>query len=176
MNINDLFQSAQGAEDTTQDFPDNLGPDELPHGTEVLCKIAWAQVKERPAKPAEDKGPAITFSTKLEVLEGEHAGGQFFDSIHLSGGDTSGNLTSGQESYNKRLFAKITAAGLDGNFFATNPSHEAIAKGLLGSKVRVKVQWQKPNAKGLVYLDNTTTWEPSDGSPTTGYVPSSKGF
>lgn len=177
MNINDMFQAAEGAEDSG--FADLLGPQDLPNGTEVLCEITFSKSKTRPAKG--DKGPGKTFSTKLKVIEPGHPanGGEFFDSMHLSGGDVSGNLTDGQLSYNKRLFAKITATGVGATFFASNPSDEAVAKAMLGSKVRVKVQWQTPNDKGQVFLDNTTTWAPVDGGGAGGYVPSSapvKGF
>lgn len=171
MNINEMFQAAESA-------PGQLGPDELPNGSEVLCEIVFSKAKTRAAKPNDDKGPGKTFSQKLKVIEPGHPaeGGEFFDSIHFSGGDLNGEMSDGQLAYNKRLFAKLTGAGLSAAFFASNPSDEAIAKALTGTKVRVKVQWQKQTAKQKEsgdnpFLDNTTTWSPVDGGGSGGYVP-----
>ena len=181
-NINDLFQAAEAAEDTGG-FADLLTHRELPTGTEVLCEITYCGAKTRPAK--DGKGPAKTFNSKLKVIEPGHQyeGGEFFDAIHLSGGDATGKLTDGQLGYNKRLFAKLQGAGLGAAFFGSNPSDEAIAKALVGCKVRVKLKWQAEDAQGRAFLDNTTTWSPVDvASSAGGYVPQgrpstpSKGF
>lgn len=165
-NINDLFQAAETADDSpTFENSPLLTHEELPEGTEVLCEIVWTDTHVR------DNG-GVTFSNKLEVLEGDHTGGAFFDSLHLSGG-TNGTLTPGQNAYNKRLFNKIKATGLDGAFFAASPSNEAIAKAMKGAKVVVKVRWQDEK-DGRVWLDNTTTWTPATPAATSGYTP--KGF
>jgi hypothetical protein len=170
-NINDLYNQAAGADDSA-DFPDNLTQAELPNGTVVSVEAVWTEAKTR-------TNGGKTFAAKFEVTEGEHKGGQFFDSIHLSNGDK-GKLTDGQQSYNKRLFAKLAGAGLDGAFFSTSPSDEAIATALKGTKLSIKVQWQKPNEKGEVWMDNTTTWSPIDAGGGGGYVPgvpaATKGF
>lgn len=178
MNINDMFQAAEAAPDENT----LLGPDELPTGTTVLCEIVYSGSKIRPAKEKDNKGAAPTFNSKLRVIEPGHPqeGGEFFDAIHLSGGDFQGVINDNQHAYNKRLFAKLQGAGLSAAFFGSSPSNEAISKALVGSKVRVTMQWQKPNKDGKVFLDNTTTWEPVDGGGG-GYVPSSapvnpKGF
>ena len=169
-NINEMFQASDEAPDTDT----LLGPDQLPTGTVVRCNIVYSKASMRAAKTEQDKGPGKTFLNKLEVTEGEFKGQSFFDSLHLSGGKLDGTFTDGQIGYNKRLFAKLTGAGLTKSFFAANPSDEAIAKALVAAKgdISVKVMWQAPNKDGKVFLDNTTTWSPIDESGGGGgYVP-----
>lgn len=170
-NINDMFQAADAASESGL-----LGPDALPTDTVVKCRIVFSQAKIRAANLEKDKGVAKTFNSKLEVIEPghPHEGGQFFDAIHLSGGDHEGEMSDGQLGYNKRLFGKLQGAGLTGQFFAGNPSDEAIAKALVGKEVIVKLQWQERTDKQKEtgqdpFLDNTTTWSPVDAAG--GYVP-----
>lgn len=168
MNINDLFQAAETAEDVS--YGDLLGPNELAEGAEVLCEIVYS-------KAGTTKKGAPSWTNKLKVLEGEYEGGEFFDSIYLSA-----NATDGGRSYNKRQFAKIGATGLGAQFFSSNPSAEAIAtamsggKGNPGKKVLVKVSWQKPDGFDSIQdaLDagervfGQHTWSPADSAPSGG--------
>jgi hypothetical protein len=164
-NINEMFQAAEGAKDDT-DFPDLLTPAQIPENTTLLCEISYS-------KPGTTKKGGKSFQQKLKVAEPGHEfeGGEVFDTLNFSAGDTDGNMSSGQLGYNKRLFAKLGGAGLDGQYFSASPSDEAISIALKGTKVLVKFRWQKPNDKGDVYLDNTTTWSPVGDGGGGGYVP-----
>jgi len=142
-NINEMFSKAQDAEDS-DDFPDLLGPDELPTGEDVLVEIVYS-------KAGETKKGAPSFTNKVKVLEGPHKDGEFFDSIYLS---------MHSHSHNKRCFAKLAATGLGADFFASNPSTEAIAAAVKGKQVTVNVKWQKPAADGKVWGDHS--WSPAD--------------
>ena len=134
-NINDMFQAAQGAADTS--FGDLLGADDMPDGLEVDCEIVYSKAGTT------SKG-APSWTNKLQITEGDLAGGEFFDSVYLSANQTDGGL-----SYNKRMFAKIQAAGLSAQFFASQPSAESIATALKGQKVRVRIKWQKQSAEDI---------------------------
>ncbi len=167
-----MFQQAKEVVST------DLGPDELPNGSEFTAKIAASSAKIR-------KNGGLSFNVKLEIVEAGHPyeGGEIWDSLHLSAGDGQGGFSKNQLQYNQRLFGKLQGAGLSDEFFASNPSNEAIAKAIKGNVIRVKIQWQEPTDDGRIFTDNTTTWSPLDGAPAAsgggGYVPSSgptKGF
>lgn len=163
MNLNDLYAKSA-------DLPDEsglLGPDKLIHGETYRCEIVYV-------KAGTTKKGATSFNSKLKVIEGPLAGGEFFDGIYFSAGEGGGVFTDGQLAYNKRLFAKLQAAGVGAQFFSSNPSDETTANAIKGSKVDVKVQWQKPTADGKVFLDNTTTWTPV-GDQASSYVPGGGG-
>ena len=158
-NINDLYTNSATAEDGKDGYDPLLTEAELPHDSTHRCEVTYSSNKIR-------GNGGQTFTVKFKVLEGEHKGGEFFDSLHLSGGD---DLTPTQLSYNKRLFGKLIAGGCTPEFFAQNPSADAISDTLKGQTLNVKVKWQEPNDKGVVYLDNTTTWTPVGAGG--GYVP-----
>ena len=151
-NINDMFQASKDVE--TQDFADLLGPDQLANGQKVRAEIVFS-------KAGETKQGAPSWTNKLQVLDGDHKDGEFFDSIYLSAKTTDGAL-----GYNKRQFAKIQATGLGEQFFSSNPSAEAIAKALVGKTVIVSIKWQAPNEDGRVFGEHT--WGADDAAPAGG--------
>lgn len=134
MNINDLFQQASAAPDAP-DYPDLLTNKELPQGTELTAEIVYT-------KAAVNEKGTLVFTNKLRILSGEHTDGEFFDTVYVSPKESAAG-------FNKRAFAKLAAAGLTGEFFASQPSNEAIAKALLNKKVKVTIAWQKQTAEAI---------------------------
>ncbi len=131
MNLSDYFNNSKDADDSAGGGGDLLSDAELPAGTVVVAEIVYS-------KAGTTKSGAPSWTNKLQVLEGDHAGGEFFDSIYLSGKQSAGAL-----GYNKRQFAKLGAAGLDADFFSSNPSTDATATALKGTKVAVTIKWQE---------------------------------
>lgn len=166
MNINDFFQESESAADAPE-FAPLLGNAELPQGAVVLCELVYTDARTSAAG-------APSFINKLKIVEAGHPleGGEFFDSITLSAKKTDGAI-----GYNKRMFAKLGATGLGATFFSSNPSNEAVAKAMLGRKVKVTIKWQKPADDGRVWSEHT--WSTADEAVTTGpagFSAAPKGF
>lgn len=134
-NISEMFNASVDAPD--REYGDLLGPKELPQGAEVDCEIVYS-------KAGTTQAGAPKFVNKLQILDGDLAGGEFFDTVSMSP-----KPTDGGRSHNKRMFAKIGATGLTAQFFASQPSTESIATAMKGKKVRVTIKWQKQSDEDI---------------------------
>ena len=129
MNLSDLFAAA----DEAREDDDLIRPEA---NAEFVAEIVYSKGEVKDGKPR--------FINKLKVVDASspYNGGEFFDNVFFAANDT-----ESRKRFNKGRFTKLSAAGLTASFWANNPSPEAAAAALLGSKVRVKVRWQKQSAE-----------------------------
>lgn len=157
-----MFNASQNVEPAAE-FAEDLGPNDLEKGAVVDCIISKVFVTK--------SGTGVNI--KLQVLDGEHKGGELFDGIYFPSvkpGAT--ELSAGQLRYAKGMFAKATAAGLDEAFWAAGGNPESMEAALKGQKVTVTIGWEKPDDEGNVW--GRHAWAPVAGTPEA-YVPQGGG-
>lgn len=130
VNFGDLYNESKDAEGG-----EDISP---PDGTTFVVDFPYAEGKMQ--------GGKLRIQARSRVIsDGEWKGGEFWNSLFFSpmGG------TDGQKSHNKKLFAKLLAAGLTEEFFASNPAPAAIGNALKKATVEVVIGWSenedKPN-------------------------------
>lgn len=158
MNINDLYSAAQEASDNEFGEDTYVTPEDAPDGTSLAAEIVYAGTRTSNAGNT-------SINAKLQVTEGDHKGKVFWNSVGFSQ-----KKTDGAARYNKAQFGKLEAAGITSQFLSNNPSMEAIAKGIEGKKVTVKMHWDEPGDDGRSYTSRFMPWYPVSDAPG-GYVP-----
>jgi hypothetical protein len=167
INLRDMYTVAQAAEIKDREFSTLLNKEDLPDGTKVSVSIAYC-------KGSIKANGAMLFNTKFKVLQGDHKGGEMFIRIDFSPGslfDGERTYSDGQAEYNKKLFAKLQAAGISEAMLLQTPTPtvETLAATMLGTKLDLTMKWDNDptpaeKEKGWTAKANSDTiWSSAGG-------------